>query len=544
MAVTAATGTKLLGELMEAPPPLRSAWLRTLDRRGFALVTDAAADHLGTPFGLWADDCPGFFEFVLREPLWSKQREIAEAISTGDKVAVPACHGPGKTWWAGGCVAWFLTTRAEGSAQAVTTATRWRQVRTQLWPRIRSLHARHHLPGDILQTEWHLGGLISYGFSPADNDETAFSGIHAPELLVMVDEAGGISPTLGKSVETTTSGLHVKLVLLGNPPIDEETGSPWFEEMTHRPDVTVIRISAFDTPNFTGEETADCGSCPSFMDPHPVSRHLVQPAWVEGVERDYGKADPFYIARVEARFPKDATAKAIPRGWLDECVADPAWQPAKGTQVRLGVDVASDGGDEFVIARTVGFRPEIVHAARGAANANPVDLAGRILQEIEEAEALVRELGGDPTGAEQVRVKVDAIGIGWGPTGTLEAWGDEGRHHAAIVAVNVSEAVEYPEEDQEKYANKRAQMWWLGRELSKPREGIGRPTWALPDDEKLLRQLSGPKYGHTSGGMIRIEKKADMAKRGVPSPDRAEAVLLSVYEPWPGGPTEIILPGG
>ena len=53
---------------------------------------------------------------------------------------------------------------------------------------------------------------------------------------------------------------------------------------------------------------------------------------------------------------------------------------------------------------------------------------------------------------------------------------------------------------------------------------------SLPNDEELAGQLSAPKYEFDSAGRIVIEKKEDMKKRGVDSPDRADALCLSFYQ--------------
>jgi hypothetical protein len=46
-------------------------------------------------------------------------------------------------------------------------------------------------------------------------------------------------------------------------------------------------------------------------------------------------------------------------------------------------------------------------------------------------------------------------------------------------------------------------------------------------DEKLVGQLAGIRYKHNARGQIVIESKEDARKRGVKSPDRAEAVMLA-----------------
>jgi hypothetical protein len=53
----------------------------------------------------------------------------------------------------------------------------------------------------------------------------------------------------------------------------------------------------------------------------------------------------------------------------------------------------------------------------------------------------------------------------------------------------------------------------------------------LDIDRRAIAQLSTPMYKSDSAGRIQIEKKSDMKRRGQTSPDRAEAVLLAVFEP-------------
>ena len=217
-----------------------------------------------------------------------------------------------------------------------------------------------------------------------------------------------------------------------------------------------------------------------------------------------------------ARFPRTTQTAVIPIDWIEQAMgleSDPG-------PVRLGVDVAADGGDEFVIAQLHGQTVKIVHASRG--NKSPVEVAGRVLEAIQRAQKIHEAQG---TG-EQVRVKIDAIGVGWGIAGLLDDWGKEGRHDADVVAVNVSQSAY----DRDRFANQRAEMWWTGREALQPDEE-GYQDLALDIDHATMMQLAAPSYRSNSSGRLQIESKADMTKRGIGSPDRAEAILLALFEP-------------
>jgi hypothetical protein len=195
--------------------------------------------------------------------------------------------------------------------------------------------------------------------------------------------------------------------------------------------------------------------------------------------------------------------------------------PLDGQAIRLGVDVAADGGDEFVIAWADGYRVSVRHNSSGQANANPIDVAGVVLEHIREAELLHKQRRID----QKVRVKIDAIGVGWGVAGILERWASEQRHNSEIVQVNVSERPLDPD----KFSNQRAEMWWNGRSMVQPVNGTQQIR--LDVDQRVIAQLTTPSYKSDSSGRIVIESKKDMKRRGVHSPDRAEAVLLALYDP-------------
>lgn len=73
------------------------------------------------------------------------------------------------------------------------------------------------------------------------------------------------------------------------------------------------------------------------------------------------------------------------------------------------------------------------------------------------------------------------------------------------------------------YANKRAEIWGTCR------------AWlaggAIPDDSEFIAGLTGPEYGYNANNAIQLESKADMKKRGISSPDMADALCLTFAYP-------------
>jgi len=88
-------------------------------------------------------------------------------------------------------IAHWLSTHPEGDAFVVSSAPTFAQTRAILWREIGKAHAKGNLPGRVTQTEWQTdaGELIGFGRKPADTDPSAFQGIHAKYVLVVLDEA-------------------------------------------------------------------------------------------------------------------------------------------------------------------------------------------------------------------------------------------------------------------------------------------------------------------------------------------------------------------
>ena len=544
--------------MQSAPAELRREVLAEMNQREIAVMLAEAEREFGTAYGIWAMDPVAFVEDVLGETLWSKQQEMLTALLDHRRVAVPSGFGVGKTFLAARAVAFWCATNPVGVGLAVTIATRMRQVQRQLWPHVRRLHARAQLPGECDMTQWRMPDLhdvdtvVAYGFTAPDHDEAAMQGIHAGKLLLVADEAGGLGQVVGRSTRNLLTG-DARMLAIGNPASDDEQS--WFEGLVDagldpdRPDDVTIRIRALDSPAISGEDAGICRECPAAMPAHSLAIHLVDQSWVDDALRDYGPDDPYVIAKVHAQFPKGATNRVIPSLWVQKAAQTPDPEPdeewvrpcdlgigetrtetvRRGAWVRLGVDVAADGGDEFVVARSVGDLVTMEHFSAGAENANAVTVAGVVLRHILKAQALAAALGS----TRKVRVKVDGIGVGWAVTSTLAAWKSEGIHDAEIVAVVVSERPDRePDAIAQRPLNKRAEMWLTTRSLLTPGpDGSpgGLRLGAL--DERTLAQLSTPRLETNSGGFAYVEPKKHMKSRGVRSPDRAEAALLASYEP-------------
>jgi hypothetical protein len=79
-----------------------------------------------------------------------------------------------------------------------------------------------------------------------------------------------------------------------------------------------------------------------------------------------------------------------------------------------------------------------------------------------------------------------------------------------------------PAERSDIYANLSAEWWSTVGQLIERRQII------IPNDEKLIAQLTSRRKLYDSKGREKLESKADLRARGVESPDRADALIGAI----------------
>jgi hypothetical protein len=455
------------------------------------------ADLIDPPGLKWKRDPVAWCTERAGLELWSAQRRIIESVRDNRQTAVHSCHEIGKSFIAATATAWWVDVHPPGEAFVVTTAPSDKQVKAILWREINKLHARIGLPGRTNLDEWYIGReMVAFGRKPADHDPTAFQGLHARHVLVILDEACGIPKELWDAASTLGANKNGRTLAIGNP--DDPHGE---FAMNCRPntDWNVIHVGYRDTPNFTGENVSES-----------LKEMLIHPEWVAGRAVKWGRESAIFTSKCEGLFPKDSEFGVVPYSWATACrsLQLPPGEPHEG-----GIDVGG-GGDRTVIRERHGMKAGRV---REFIDSDPMRTVGRIVETI-------NEWGLD-------RVKVDSIGIGWGIYGRLEelSWihnpteDKPGMHNAEVVPINFGEAAEDPD----RFLNKRAEVWWtVGRERSRLR------TWDLEDvDDDTIAELTNPGYVILdSKGKIKIEAKDEVIKRMGRSPDGADALLLAFIE--------------
>jgi ribosomal protein S27AE len=332
-------------------------------------------------------------------------------------------------------------------------------------------------------------GPNRYAIGLSTNEGVRFQGYHG-QILIIIDEAPGVSPEIYEAIEGIRAGGDVRVLALGNPVI---ASGPFYDAFTeNRESWNLITISAFDTPNLAGlrpESLREMSDHELDLNPYP---YLTTRRWVKEKYVEWGPGHPLWESRVLGSFPTQSDESLLSLTWLEQ-----AKLKTEGDgEVRAGIDVGGPGEAETVLCVRRG--PRIVLLKAWTKSCAWGDVVAALL----------------PFKSELKSVNVDAVGIGYGMARHLE---NEG---FPVVDVNAGGSAR----DSAKYVNVKAEMYW-GFRL---RAESGRLAGLT--DEPTIVQLVGIRYRHNPKGQIEIEKKEDARKRGVKSPDRAEAVILAFAE--------------
>ena len=454
--------------------------------------------------GRFEDSPVGFIQTRLASNLWSKQIEICESVAANRHTAVHSCHGVGKSFVAARLIAWWITTHGIDDSFVISTAPTFAQVRAILWRELRDAWQVGNLGGKMNQTEWWLENrLVAMGRKPSDYDTNAFQGIHARNVLAVIDEAAGVPSSIWTAVETIVTNETSRVLAIGNP---DDPSSRFAEVCRPGNDWNTIHIDAFESPAYTGEEVS--------VD---MMEKLVSPLWVEERRREWGEGSPLWESRVRGKFPVDAEETVVPLSWIRNCQYDDSEREPleaevdeggnEGRQysVALGVDVGA-GGDETTVCLKQGRRAIMANDWRGR-TPDPNQALGIIMKVAKTYEPDL--------------INVDANGIGWALCELIRRELSTAGLKATVNPVQVGERATQPD----RFPRKRDELWWaIGRENTQRQE------WDLTDIPDLaLGQLTAPKYDLDSQGRVRVEPKAETKRRLGRSPDLADALLLAFH---------------
>jgi hypothetical protein len=288
--------------------------------------------------------------------------------------------------------------------------------------------------------------------------------------MLVADEASGIPEQVFEAAAGSMSGDNACTILLGNP----TRGSGFFFD-THNTMADqwwTRRVSCVDSPRVTDE-------------------------YVKEMAMRYGEESNAFRVRVTGEFPLRDDDTAIPLELVeaaqrrDVIITD-------DEPVIWGLDVSRFGSDRSALAKRRGRE---VIGIQTWQNLDLMQLTGAVVAEYESL--LPRN--------QPVQINVDSIGLGGGVCDRLRELG------LPAVGINSSESPS----SKQTYINLRAELWFKCKAWLEARD------CALPKDDDLLAELVAAKYKFTSSGKMQLESKDSMRKRGLRSPDLADALCLT-----------------
>lgn len=416
------------------------------------------------------------------------QRDILQTIGTHltDKatrhqplrIAVASGHGIGKSALIGMVINWAMSTHDD--CRVVVTANTETQLRTKTWPEVAKwarLAVNAHwwsVPAMSMYAPSRDKAWRADAIAWSENNTEAFAGLHneGKRIVVVFDEGSKIADKVWEVAEgaLTDSNTEIIWLVFGNPTQATGRFRECFGRFKH---LWVTRQIDSRTVEGTNKE------------------------YLGQLVETYGEDSDIVKVRVRGQFPAQSVSQFIPADLVEAAQKREA-EIDRGAALIMGVDVARFGDDASVIRFRCGRDGKTIEPIKWR-NRDTHFSAHRIAEAIRTYTPRA--------------VFIDGGGVGGGVIDMLKAW------NYSVIEVNFGEAAG----DAKQYANKRAEMWGLMRDWLK--------TGALDDDQELHDDLVGPEYGFDKDGRIQLEKKEDMKKRGLASPDNGDALALTFAHP-------------
>ena len=411
------------------------------------------------------------------EPL-DYQSEFLEAIASGErKISIRSGHGTGKSTAASWAMLWYFLMHYPN--KVVVTAPTSSQLFDALFAEMKRWI--NELPDafkEVLNVKSdrveHTSApsemFISARTSRAETPE-ALAGVHSEHVMLIVDEASGVPEQVFEAAAGSMSGHNATTIMLSNP---TRSSGTFFESQNRLADSWwTRRWSCVDSP-------------------------LVSDEFIEEMKLRYGEDSNAFRIRVLGEFPQADDDTIIPFHLVETATHRDIEGDSDLPSV-WGLDVSRFGNDKTALCKRQG---SVVTEIRSWAGLDLMQTVGRVVAEYE---ALLP--------SKQPReILVDSIGLGSGVVDRLRELG------LPVRGINVAEAPSMGAT----YLNLRSELWFKTKAWFEDR------ACKLPKDDQLVAELTGIRYSFTSSGKMKAESKDEMRKRGLASPDLADALCLTM----------------
>lgn len=405
------------------------------------------------------------------------------------RLAVASGNGIGKSCLVAWIILWAMCTRAD--TRVLVTANTESQLNTRTfaelgkWYNVCPFKSWFKLSAKYLASavEGHEKTWLASAIPWSKENPEAMAGTHnqGRRTVLIFDEASAIADPVWDAIQGALSGGNEQIwwLVFGNPTRSSGRFYECFNRFRHR--WIHLSIDSRDAAATNKEEIA---------------------RWVA----DLGEDSDWVKVHVRGIFPSASSSQFIGRDLVDQA-ADRELRQVPYTKMAaiIGVDVARFGDDASVLR--VRFGPD----ARSWPKRKFRKLDGwQLGTKIAELYNELKEQG-----VQRIYINVDNGGVGASPVDWLQHNG------YPCMAVNFGGEAD----DDKRYKNKRAEMWGRLRDWLK---GCGCIDGR---DDDLTTDLTGVEYGYTPSNQIFLEKKEDMKKRGLHSPDDADALALTFAVP-------------
>jgi hypothetical protein len=398
------------------------------------------------------------------------------------QISVASGHGVGKTALIAWLVLWAISTFPDtrGIVTAATEPMLITRVRAELRKWLRLFKARTFFElgatsitsADAAHAQTWRIDLLAW----SENRPEAFAGLHnaGRRIIVLYDEASAIADVIWETTEgaLTDADTEIIWVAFGNPLRPIGRFRQCFEDGTGR---WITKRVDSRTVSFTNQDQMK--------------------SWIAA----YGEDSDFVRTRIKGEFPRTASTQFIGPEIVDEAIRRQL-SPSSDPLV-IGVDVARFGSDASVIYPRRGM---------DARSILPLEFRNIPLDQLEDQIISF---------CNQHRVSyvfVDGTGIGGGLVDHLR------RRGLNVIDVQFASRPDTTI-DGIRWANKRAEIWGHMR--------AALSYLCLPNNGELRQQLTGPEYSYNQQGAILLEAKDLMKRRGLPSPDLADALACTFASP-------------
>lgn len=413
----------------------------------------------------------------------SYQAEFLHTMSEPGWYIFRTANGAAKTATAAMAVLAFLDLYTD--SRALTTAGTWSQLQEQLWREIPIWASRAKRPivtlNRIGRTGINLGPDWAAFGRGADKAET-FEGVHAPNLMVVVDEAKAVESDILlngiRRIMREAEGSRTWFLVLSSP--GSPTGTFYdmcVGSMSHR--FTHFHLSAYESQRISLDQLGSDAE-------------------------DLGEDSPLFVAMNLGEFPQESEDTIIPLSWAQSAVN----RSVNGGMKTLGVDVARMGGDSTAMVSIFGRRVVISDVYNGQ---DTVWTTGR-----------VAELHAEH---EYDRIGVDDTGVGGDVVDML-------RRHRNTPIIGIDFGAKNRQRHPERYVNNKTEMYFLLRgEFEAGHKDPANPAVGLsiPADPKLIHQLTCQRYDFDTRQRYFMESKRDLKGRNERSPDMADALAIANF---------------